>query len=1176
MKSIRQVVLTLCAVVSVVSVVGQPVITPDLPVMNLDELGVYAVGYVYRGQPEQQFPLGWSEFFEDRTGVACEPFGTQNGERAFLLHCPWRNGTGIAFQQFAFSLPAQASRIVLRGATAMRSQNVTNSDGVTFRLYANGSKLFDYHQTNDVWRAFEFDFTSLRGSNLTVRFEVDPGPNNNASFDYSLWGNRELALEGYTPAPVVRPFPPALALSNLWSGQTSEVTPQGGFAGTSAVSLSNNFVRFRYTGTDGVLEYLWQPPQSANDALFGTLTLNAQMAGDTPVAVPLANSATLAWSQPATPVASGWVQTNLGYTLWRTYTVGSTSATVRVTGQLLGKSLALAVTCDQPLATALDIGAWGPVVRRRQLPLPYYPGAAYSFVQEGLFVNALLDWTGSAASSLNGSKASYDALTDGTRVLLRERAIFTAAWHLAEVLPNPPNPPSPWRDFLANKIVLDIWGGTFTNIANNLVKLAGYGITNCVALIHDWQRSGYDNALPMHYPANASYGGDPGMSKLVATGTSLGIRCALHENYVDYYPNYDFYNTNDIVLDSAGSLQLAWYNPGTHIQSFAVKPNAILPLAATQSPEIHRRYATRANYLDVHSAVPPWFHVDDRAVEAGAGQFGRVWDIHRQLWAYERGTHTGPVFGEGNSHWYWSGCLDGVEAQFGSGWPGNGGFTAPLAVDFDLLKIHPLQFNHGMGYYSRWWPTESYQTNWGGTAPMVVLDRYRVQEVAYGHAGFLDSSVYANVPLAWLEHHLLSPTMARYASVRPLSILYETNGAWIDATAAARLDSAALWNRVQVQYENGLVVTANGSSNTLATGSWLLPEFGWVAQGAGLTAGTTVRDGAIADFADTGDTLFLNARSAIDWNLSSYRRVHPSVAAFRQTGTRAFQATYRWDVQDPLAKDYACFVHFCANGVIRAQQDHSVSPPTSRWLVGQVISDGPWNVTLPSSLSDGDYDWLIGLFDAAGDGSRVPLQGLDDGSLRIRLGTLRLTNAGSVVTFTSETNLPAFDPGPWYGQHLNSSNAVVDFGDARTDGSIWLHHQGNVWVLKTWPRERNFTLEFNGVRFGQPAKVQCTGGTSSEVSPVAVGTRWRLPLNGAAEYRWTIPPPRLSIVRTNEAVLVSWPVPADGFRLEAAPDLWASPAWQPVTNPVQSNGGYWCVTLPALSPKQFHRLNQNP
>jgi hypothetical protein len=541
----------------------------------------------------------------------------------------------------------------------------------------------------------------------------------------------------------------------------------------------------------------------------------------------------------------------------------------------------------------------------------------------------------------------------------------------------------------------------------------------------------------------------------------------------------------------------------TRIQSFAVKPDAILRLAATQSPEIHRRYNTLADYLDVHSAVPPWFHVDDRAGQTGAGQFSRVWDVHRQLWAYERDTHNGPVFGEGNDHWFWSGCLDGVEAQFGSGWPGNGGFTAPLAVDFDLLKIHPLQFNHGMGYYSRWWPSQSYQTNWAGPAPMVVLDRYRMQEVAYGHAGFLDSSVYANIPLAWLEHHLLSPVMARYAMARPQEILYETHGDWIDATAAAKLDDAGIWNRVRVRYENGLVVTANGASNVLAAGAWLLPDLGWVAEGAGITAGTTVRDGVIADFADTGDTLFLNARAAADWNFSSYRRMHPNVASFQQTGARAFRVAYLWDVQDRVAKNYNCFVHFCTNGIICAQQDHAVSPPASQWQAGQAIHDGPWNVTLPGSLPDGDYDWLIGLFDAGGDGRRVPLQGVDDGTLRIRLGVLHLANAGTVVTFAAETNTPVFNPAAWYGQHLNTSNNVVEFGGARTDGSVWLHREGNVWVLKTWPRERNFTLEFDQTRFAQPAKMQCTGGTASEAIPVQTGSRWRLPLNGATEYRWT-------------------------------------------------------------------------
>ena len=328
MKNIRSALLAFSSAAFLAIASAQPSVTPDLAVMNLDDLGVYAVGYAYRGQPEQAFPLGWSGFFEDRTGIACEPFGTQNGERAFLMHCPWRNGTGITYQQFVFSLPAQATRILLQGATAMRSQNVTNSDGVTFRLYANGTKLFDYHQTNDVWRQFEFDFTALRGTNLTVRFEVDPGPNNHASFDYSLWGNRQLVLEGYTPAVLSRPPPPPLALSNVWSGLTADVAPAGGFAGSSTVSLSNSVAHFSYTGPDGTLEYQWTAPQSANDGLFGALVLKAQMIGDAPITVPLANSASLSWSQAASPVASGWLQTNLGYTLWRTFNLGSTSATV--------------------------------------------------------------------------------------------------------------------------------------------------------------------------------------------------------------------------------------------------------------------------------------------------------------------------------------------------------------------------------------------------------------------------------------------------------------------------------------------------------------------------------------------------------------------------------------------------------------------------------------------------------------------------------------------------------------------------------------------------------------------------------------------------------------------------------------------------------------------------------
>jgi hypothetical protein len=335
-------------------------------------------------------------------------------------------------------------------------------------------------------------------------------------------------------------------------------------------------------------------------------------------------------------------------------------------------------------------------------------------------------------------------------------------------------------------------------------------------------------------------------------------------------------------------------------------------------------------------------------------------------------------------------------------------------------------------------------------------------------------------------------------------------------------------------------------------------------------AGTSLRGGVVSDFMDAGVSLFFNARPASDWNLTNYRRIHPSVASFQQTGTRAFRVSYRWDVGDTLARNYTAFVHFCTNGVIRAQQDHAVSPSTSQWQVGQTVSDGPWNVTLSGTLPDGDYGWLIGLYDPS-DGSRVHLQGVDDGTARIRLGVIHLTNSGSSLTFTAETNSPAFDPSIWYGQHLNNSDTVVDFGVARTDGSAWLRREGNLWRLKTWPRDRNFTLEFSAQRFEQPAQVQCLGGSAAQVAPAPAGSRWRLPLNGATEYWWTNSRPRLSIAQTNNAVLVSWPATAAGFTLEASPDL-AAPAWTPLTNSTPNAEGGFGLMLSPTQANQYHRL----
>ena len=213
------------------------------------------------------------------------------------------------------------------------------------------------------------------------------------------------------------------------------------------------------------------------------------------------------------------------------------TATLRCTAQLIGKSLVLEVSCDAPQIAALDAGRWGPAPHQRPVTAPYYSGHVFYLEQENLFVTAFLDWTKSSASDLRKHHApSMAPCTDGSRVPLHERIVYCAAWHAAETLPNIPNPPSPYRGHMAGRIVLDIWRGRFDDIASHLETLHDYGLDNCAVIIHNWQRSGYDNALPAHVPANPDLGGDAAMKRLVATAKSLGYDIALHENYVDYYP----------------------------------------------------------------------------------------------------------------------------------------------------------------------------------------------------------------------------------------------------------------------------------------------------------------------------------------------------------------------------------------------------------------------------------------------------------------------------------------------------------------------------------------------------------------------------------------------------------------------------------------------------------------
>jgi len=288
-----------------------------------------------------------------------------------------------------------------------------------------------------------------------------------------------------------------------------------------------------------------------------------------------------------------------------------------------------------------------------------------------------------------------------------------------------------------------------------------------------------------------------------------------------------------------------------------------------------------------------------------------------------------------------------------------------------------------------------------------------------------------------------------------------------------------------------------------------LPPNGWLAHGAGVTAYTALCDGVVADYAETPTSVFANARAVEDWDLSGITPVRPTVGTFQQTGPRAFIVTYRWVVSGAPRNDYNCFVHFSKAGhdqfdeSIRFQQDHGLPVPTSQWQPGSELTDGPHSITIPGDVEDGDYEWTIGLWKR--ELGRATIDGPMDSSGRILLGILRVSEKGEKLEFIPN-NAPHASRSSMQRASLNENGRIVTFPTIRTNGSVLVEREEREWVLRTMPRNRPFILELNVDRFGKPSQIRCLDGDQPTVAPAASGGWWRLPMNGAREYRWEAQP----------------------------------------------------------------------
>lgn len=518
------------------------------------------------------------------------------------------------------------------------------------------------------------------------------------------------------------------------------------------------------------------------------------------------------------------------------------------------------------------------------IELPYGHSVLFT---NGIYISGIIDPSLSNASVINplnsyysdtsasyAYSAFYRQLSDGSRNNLQETIYITVSPEISETFFHLSNPVSPYRKFLSNKVVVDLWREKFQEDRDDLQTLASMSMTDLFAIIHGWQKYGYDNGLPTTYPAGDSFGGESGLLKVIDVCESNGYLFALHTNYVDFYENSDVWNSDDIALNPDGSWVKAWHNPTTGIQSYLMKPSRVLAYASLYEPLIHGAYHTNSSYLDVHSSILPSFKVDyDAEIKEGGKQLS-TFNHYKNLISYLKGIHSGPVAGEGAGYsaGIWAGYIDAVEADPRSLFDvyGNrGGTDVPLIVDYKLKELHKLFVAHGAGYLERF-----YLDKWNGYN-IEELERYRVTEIAFGNAGFIYNP-FANSILnkeILREYCFLKHLQHYYLTEAPVEILYRIGDNLVTLSEALRsiLPSITAKNlnraineklsMLKITYSGGFTLYVNRATSM----SWdivedsvryTLPPNGFLAfQGEEFLAYSAIVDGVKSDYVCPGEPI---------------------------------------------------------------------------------------------------------------------------------------------------------------------------------------------------------------------------------------------------------------------------------------------------------------------------------
>ena len=577
---------------------------------------------------------------------------------------------------------------------------------------------------------------------------------------------------------------------------------------------------------------------------------------------------------------------------------GADTNALTVTTRRVGRTLI--VDFEAPPGAVTEIAAGlpseGRFVKSVDVPFLNYNGGGGRVTvdmvegKQTFFRLALFDWYRSNASDIRvkntpkGCNLSviYNKKSDGTYNPVSERLFITLSPDFAGVLPNIPNPKSPWKQVTGNVTWRSHASYDHEDDKALWRAVHRHGIREVLITDHEtmWREGG--ESFTLRTQTDPSKGGDEAHNAYTRfLIDELGYRYGPYNNFTDFAPANAYWTPDWVARTPALSM------PGAWMRCYAFRPAAAPEACETVAPIIQEKFSFNTAYCDVHTAVPFWGNrTDYDARVPGAGTFAETFYAWGETLLLQKKIWNGPVWSEGGHHFFFAGLSDGNYGQ-DRGRP-YGRF--PWLVDFDVLKIHPLETDFGMGCLSMFMPNSSGQNGYVPDAPTPqaltnVIDRFIGATLAFGHSGYLILDYLFDPPrpfglaycgpgervlsengfaIAMKSHFMVQQIASRYTQANAVAIAYaDASGSWLPTGEAIKADAVKRC-QLRVTYDDGTVVCVNGNEKErLKAEGYDLPPCGYCARsGDGAITVTSGDGGGVrADYCDSPAYIFIDGRN---------------------------------------------------------------------------------------------------------------------------------------------------------------------------------------------------------------------------------------------------------------------------------------------------------------------------